>query len=403
MRLAAGRWGKVAAGALVVLVLAGGGGYVWQQKQAKDAEAKKTADAKSVALEFTPAEVTQPKKMAMPLSVSFSGSLTAPRSAVVKAKAAGTLLTLNVGEGSRVKAGQVLGRIDLADLATRVAERSATAEAARARVVEAERLHAANEGLAKQQFISGAALETSRATLDSARAQLKAAQATQSSSEISVANAALTAPISGVIGKRSALPGERLSTEQDVLTVVDLSQLELAGNVPTHDVANLREGQPLDVEIEGMPGRVQGVIDRIAPMADTGTRSIRVVVRIDNPGERLRAGLYATAHVNVADRTERWTLPDTALFGSIGQQQVWTIDGGVLKPRIVTIGRRDVATGRVEVLTGLTPETLALAARFDNLKDGRAAKVVAAGVPAVLTSVAAPSTSASASMPAPKP
>jgi membrane fusion protein, multidrug efflux system len=378
-----GRWSKWAVAGLAVAALAGGGGW-WQHKQTQDkaAQDKAKADPQSVALEFMPAEVTRPRLAALPVELSFSGSLAAPRMAVVRAKAAGTLLSLSVDEGARVKAGQTLGRIDLSELATRVAERGATVEAARARVVEAERLHAANEGLARQQFISGAALETSRATLESARAQLKVAQAGERSSEITVANAALTAPIAGVVGKRSALPGERLAPEQEVLTLVDLSQLELAGNVPTHELANLKEGQRLKVDVEGVNGEVEGRVDRIAPMADAGTRSIRVVVRIDNPGERLRAGMFARARLNVADPTERLTLPETALAGTVGQQQVWTIDSGVLKPRMVTVGRRNPQAARVEILSGVTADHVVLAARFDNLKDGRQAKVVDAAAPA---------------------
>jgi membrane fusion protein, multidrug efflux system len=378
-----GRLSKWAVAGLAVAALAGGGAW-WQHKQAQDkaAQDKAKADPQSVALEFMPAEVTRPRLAALPVELSFSGSLAAPRMAVVRAKAAGTLLSLSVDEGARVKAGQTLGRIDLSELATRVAERGATVEAARARVVEAERLHAANEGLARQQFISGAALETSRATLESARAQLKVAQAGERSSEITVANAALTAPIAGVVGKRSALPGERLAPEQEVLTLVDLSQLELAGNVPTHELANLKEGQRLKVDVEGVNGEVEGRVDRIAPMADAGTRSIRVVVRIDNPGERLRAGMFARARLNVADPTERLTLPETALAGTVGQQQVWTIDSGVLKPRMVTVGRRNPQAARVEILSGVTTDHVVLAARFDNLKDGRQAKVVDAAAPA---------------------
>ena len=130
-----------------------------------------------VTLEFTPAEVVKPVLTAMPERIEFSGALMAPRTAVVRAKANGTLLTLAVAEGSRVKTGQVLGTIDLSDLQSRAAERSAMVDSAKAKLIEAERSHRANEDLAKQKFISETALETSRATLDAMRAQLKSAQA----------------------------------------------------------------------------------------------------------------------------------------------------------------------------------------------------------------------------------
>ena len=130
-----------------------------------------------VALEFVQQEVVQPKLARLPGVVEFSGPLVAPQTAMVRARASGTLLALNVAEGSRVVAGQTLGRIELADLASRVAERSAMLESARAALVQAERTHASNESLAAQKFISPNALESSSAALATARAQLNAAQA----------------------------------------------------------------------------------------------------------------------------------------------------------------------------------------------------------------------------------
>ena len=77
-------------------------------------------------------DVTQPARYAP------RGPLVAPQTALVRAKAGGTLLTLAVAEGSRVQAGQVLGRIDLADISSRVAERQANVEAMRAALVQAD-------------------------------------------------------------------------------------------------------------------------------------------------------------------------------------------------------------------------------------------------------------------------
>jgi membrane fusion protein, multidrug efflux system len=187
-----------------------------------DAKGKQKA---AVPLEFTPAEVARPVLARMPLVIEFSGPLVAPRTAVVRAKAPGTLLSLAVAEGSRVKAGQSIGEIDLSDLQTRVSERSAMVESAQATLLEAERQHTANVGLAAQNFISSTALQTSQARLDAARAQVKSAQAQLSVSRIGVKEASLLAPISGIVGKRHVVPGEKVSAEQQVVTIVDLGAL----------------------------------------------------------------------------------------------------------------------------------------------------------------------------------
>lgn len=358
---------------VAIIVAAVALAVVSRAKSSDDSKDKKP----EVTLEFTPAEVTKPVLAALPERIEFSGSLMAPRTAVVRAKAAGTLLALSVAEGSRVKAGQQLGVIDLADLQSRAAERSAGVDSAQARVVEAERAHAANEGLARQQFISANALESSRATLDTARAQLKSTQAALATSKLGIREAALTAPISGVIGRRNVLPGEKVSAEQELMTVVDLSVLELAGVVGTHQVSALKPGQTLAVRIEGAAAPVKGRIDRIAPSAEPGTRGIRVVVMLANPDESFRAGQYASAVVMLEDAAQRLTVPIASVGQASGQDYVWTVEKGVLVRRIVITGRRDSVAGRVEVTQGLTPELQVLGARFDSLKEGAPAKIVA--------------------------
>lgn len=342
-------------------------------------------------LEFTPAEVVRPTLAPLPQVIRFSGPLVAPRTAIVRAKSAGTLLALHVGEGARVKPGQPLGEIDLADLQSRVAERSAAVESAQASLAEAERQHAANLSLASQNFISPTALQSSQARLDAARAQLKSVQAQLATVRLGVKEAALAAPIGGIVGKRHVLPGEKVSAEQSLLTIVDLATLELAGSVATHEVSRLRAGQAVQVTVEGAAQPVTGRIDRIAPAAEAGTRSIGVVVALDNRGEQFRAGQYALGQVLLPDDTQRLTLPATAIASVAGQKQVWALEGGALMRRAVTTGRRDEASGRVEVLQGVKPDSVVLAARFDNLRDGAPAVVAGPGArkPAVAVASAA--------------
>jgi membrane fusion protein (multidrug efflux system) len=365
-------------GSVTVIVVAVAAGLVVSRAKSgegPDGKGKKP----EVTLEFTPVEVVKPVLTAMPERIEFSGALMAPRTAIVRAKANGTLLTLAVAEGSRVKTGQVLGTIDLSDLQSRAAERSAMVDSAKAKLIEAERSHRANEDLAKQKFISETALETSRATLDALRAQLKSAQAQLASTAVGIREAALVAPINGVIGRRNVVPGEKVSAEQELMTVVDLSTLELAGIVGTHQVSALKPGQKLAVRVEGAAEAVEGTIDRIAPQAEAGTRGIKVVVVLANPNEVFRAGQYASAIVMLDDGKQRLTVPVSALAQASGQDYVWTLEKGALVRRIVITGRRDPIAGRVEVTQGLSADLHVLGARFENLKEGAPARVASKG------------------------
>lgn len=349
-------------------------------------------------LEFVSREVVQPALARLPALIEFSGPLVAPQTAIVRAKAGGTLVELRVSEGHRVAAGQPVGRIDMAEIASRVAERNAMLESARAALAQAERTHASNERLAQQNFISPIALETSRAALETARANLNAAQASLDTTRVAMRDAQIAAPIAGIVAKRHVLPGEKVSPEQQVLTIVNLATLELAGTVGTHEVGRLKPGMPVQVQVEGAgatePPAV-GRIARIAPAAEPGTRSIGVTIELSNPKEALRAGQYALVRTTLPDDTDRLTLPAAAVGNTAGQDHVWVIENGTLARRAVTLGRRGTLEGRearVEVLQGVSPASVVLAARFDNLREGAKASVVA--------SKSAPVASAAASTPA---
>ncbi len=382
----AGAW----MGGLLKLPGQDGGAAANQASASRKGDGKKDAK-KDVPLEFIAREVVQPQFAKLTDVVEFSGPLVAPSTAIVRAKTGGTLLSLAVGEGSRVVAGQALGRIDLAELGTRVAERNANVESARATLAQAERTHQSNQGLAQQQFISSIALENSRMAVDTARAQVAAAQASLDTTRVTVRDAALVAPISGIVAKRQAVPGERLAPEQALLTIVDLATLELAGSIGTHEVSRLAAGMPVQVQVEGVSAPVAGRIARIAPAAEPGTRSIGVTIALANPREVFRAGQYAVARVVLADDKDRLTLPLAAVGNTSGQDHVWIIESGVLARRSVQLGRRDERESRVEVLAGVQPSSTVLAARFDNLREGAKALIVA--------SKSSPMASAAASTP----
>ncbi|HYE70030.1 MAG TPA: efflux RND transporter periplasmic adaptor subunit [Aquabacterium sp.] len=388
----------VGGGIAVVLAIGIAAGVVLMQRQA-GAKAPEQASAQgpkgaasAPPLEFRSAEVVVPTLAAMPRAIELSGPLVAPGTAIVRAKASGTLLSLQVAEGQRVSAGQVLGRIDLAELSNRVAERSANLESARATLAQAERTHASNERLAAQNFISSNALETSRSQVETARAAFNAARASLDMTRVGLREAALVAPIGGIVAKRHVLRGEKVSNEQQVFTIVDIRQLELAGSVGTHEVGALSPGMPVQVRVEGVDKPVAARLVRIAPAAEPGTRSIGVTIALDNPKETLRAGQYALARVDLQDPQERLSVPIPAVGNTSGQDHVWLIENGALMRRAVTLGRRDDANGRVEVLTGITSASQVLAMRFDNLREGTKATIAAAKQPAVASAAASSAT-----------
>jgi membrane fusion protein, multidrug efflux system len=376
-------WALALAAALMV---AGGGAWAVWGRDAAPKDAKKP-DEKP--LQFTAAEVTRPARTAMAQHIEFSGTLVAPQMAVLRAKVGGTVTRLAVAEGDRVRAGQLLARIDAAEMTSRLAEREAMVAQAQVSLAQAERTHTNNQQLAQQQFISANAVEQSKSALDAARAQLQAARAQQETMRVATRETAVTAPFAGIVAKRAVVAGVKVSPEQALFTVINLAQLELAGQAGTHDIALLAAGQPVSLKVEGWPEPVNGTLARIAPAADAGSRSIGVAVAVANKDERLRAGQFATASVTVPDNVQRLTVPQTAIVQAGGQDAVWVINQGTLARRVVTLGRVDAKAGRVEITQGLDTEAQLLAVRFDNLKDGAKAVI---GVKPALASASAAST-----------
>jgi membrane fusion protein, multidrug efflux system len=363
---------------VVALISVGAAVAVFSKQQASANNGPSNGKPQAKALEFAAHELEVPRSIELPLLIDFTGPLTAPKSATMRAKAAATLLSLDVAEGARVRAGQRIGQLDLASLQAGVADRAAAHEAAKANFENVQRQFGANKNLAEQNFISPTALESQRTQVEAARAQMLSAQAALTTARLTLRDASLVAPIDGIVSKRHVVPGEKVGFDQNIVTIVDLRKLELAGTVPTHEVALLRQGLTVSLQAEGVTQEVPGKIERIAPAAESGTRSIGVYVTVDNPKEQLRAGQYATAKVNVGDPTPRLTVPAASIVSLSGEDYVWTIEKDALVRRIVTTGRRDAASGRVEVVKGLVPNVPVLAMKFDNLKDGAPAKVVAA-------------------------
>jgi membrane fusion protein (multidrug efflux system) len=172
----------------------------------------------------------------------------------------------------------------------------------------------------------------------------------------------------------------------------------MLSTVGTQDVPRLAAGMPVVLRVEGLDRPLQGRLARIAPAAEAGTRSIGVAVQLQNPQETLRAGQYAVAQVQIGDAQPRLTVPIGAISSASGQEYVWTLEQGKLLRRTVTTGRRDPVRGRAEVLDGLSADVPVLGARFDNLREGGKARIVATATAATQVPVApaAPAASISA-------
>jgi RND family efflux transporter MFP subunit len=365
-------------GALVVVIVAAAGGFVAMKQgfRAPAVAAQGPAGKPAVALEFGPADLAFVVPTPMARWLPVSGTLTPVNQATVKAKVSGEVRQMLVREGETVRAGQLLGRIDTADLEAKLVERQGALESARAQMALAEKTRTNNLKLLNEKFISQTAFDSAQSGYDVAKGNVKSIEAQVKIAENALRDALVVAPIAGVVGKRHAQPGEKVAFDAPIVTVVDLSDLELQALVPAIDIPGLTAGMPVELAVDGFGTRkFTGRIGRINPSTEPGTRAILIYVGIPNSSAVLRSGMFANGRIALAASEPIAALPQAAVRTEAGQSYVWVIDNGKLSRRIVTLGRRDEGSGFVELKSTLPKNLPVLATRFENLKEGAPALV----------------------------
>ncbi len=376
-------WRRVLAISITfILVAAIAGGVALRAARKAAAEAPGNPGGPPVTLEFTPADVARVEVRELARWLPVSGTLQPVDQSTVKAKVSGEIREVRVREGEAVKSGQVLARLDTADLDAKLTDRIGALEASRAQLALAEKTRSQNHALLKQGFISQNAYDSAESNLSVTQGTLKSYEAQVQLARNALRDAIVTAPLSGTLAKRHVQPGEKVNFDSPLFTIVDLARMELQAMVPANDIPEIKSGMAVELSIDGFGDRsFTGSVDRINPMTEAGTRAIMVFVQIPNADAALRGGMFATGRIRLAGAASVPTLPLTAIRTEAGQTFVWTIEGGKLNRRNVSLGRRDEAAARVEIRNELPAEVQVLGARFDNLRDGASAimRVPAAG------------------------
>ncbi len=378
--------------ALVLLLVVGGiAGSVAMRVAKKAQEGRDAEKGAPVTLEFAPADLTAVESTPLNRFLPVSGTMQPVRQATVKAKVSGDVRQITVRDGDAVQAGQVLVRVDTADLDARLIERQGQLESAKAQLALAEKTLATNQKLLKQNFISQNAFDSSESSLNVTRGSVMSAEAQVRLAQNALKDAVITAPLSGIVAKRHVQPGEKVAFDTPLVTVVDLREIELQAMVPAVDIPELKPGMTPDLTVDGFGDRrFTGRIERINPATEAGTRAILVFVGIPNPNNELRGGMFATGRIALAASTPVLSLPAGAVRNEAGQTFVWAIEDGKLVKRMIVTGRRDDESGRIEVKTALPATLKVLAARFENLKEGAPALVKAPDASPPKASAAAP-------------
>ncbi len=339
-----------------------------------------TAAAAPATLEFLPQEIVSAEPVELRQVLRLSGSLNAVDLASVKARVGGEVREVLVREGEPVRAGQIVVRIDAAEYEARVAQARGNLNNARAQLEIAAKTRDNNLALVERGFISKNALDNSTSQFAGAKASVDAAQGALDLVQKSLNDTVIRAPIAGLVSARLVQPGEKVAPDSKLIDIVNLQKMELEAGVPAADVARVAIGQPVELGVEGLPERFEGRVARINPATQAGSRSVPVYIRVANPQNLLRAGMFAEARLTLASKAGVLALPQSALRKDGSGTYVFVIADGKIERRAVTLGASGLAGDefRTEVASGLQAGMQVIRTDMGNLRPGTPVRVVAA-------------------------
>ena len=164
----------------------------------------------------------------------------------------------------------------------------------------------------------------------------------------------INSPVSGYVTEYNALPNMYVEPSTRLYTVADLSRVWVYVQVFQDDVGRLRPGDPVDITVDSYPGRTfYGRIDQILPQVDLTTRTVRVRLVIQNPGLKLKPGMYVNCDLK-SPLGRQLVIPASAVFETGTSQMAFLYEGnGMIQPKEIVAGPQ---TGdEVIVLKGLKP------------------------------------------------
>jgi HlyD family secretion protein len=241
--------------------------------------------------------------------LNATGYVVAQRKAAVASKATGRLEWLGVAEGSRVKANEVIARLDNRDVSAQLDQATAAVKVAQSSIDQSEaELWEAGESLKRTRdlvakgFIAQSALDTAvareiraRGAVSGARSSLAQAKAGQHVAQVAVDYTVIRAPFEGVVLTKNANIGDIVTpfssaadSKGAVVTMADMTTLEVEADVSESNLAKVKVGQPCEVALDALPdARFRGSISRIVPTVDRAKATVMTKIRFHELDSRI--------------------------------------------------------------------------------------------------------------------
>lgn len=327
--------------------------------------------------------------------LNATGYVVAQRKAAVASKATGRLEWLGVREGSTVKRDEIIARLENRDVVAKREQAAANVKLARANLEqaeaelhEAERAFSRSRELLERKFVSQAAhdtavarLEKAKAAISGQRAAVAVAQANLRAAEVEVEHTLIRAPFDGVVLTKNANVGDvitpfssALGSQAAVVTMADMSTLEVEADVAESSVGKVRLDQPCEIQLDALPDtRFRGVVARMVPTVDRAKATVTVKVRFVDKDPRVLPEMSAKVAFLSQElppelRTRRTVIDPRAVVEQNGRKVVYVVREERVVETPIELG--DKLGDWVEVVRGVTPGAKVVANPSERLHDG---------------------------------
>ncbi|MGI5869110.1 MAG: efflux RND transporter periplasmic adaptor subunit [Kiritimatiellia bacterium] len=324
---------------------------------------------------------TKPTRQAIAETIVQTGSIESPAVVDLAPKVSGRLVATSledgtdVVEGTAVKAGAAIARLDDRDYAARVAVAEAGLAAATATLEDARKEFARTEALLKANTATEQEADRALTVLRRAEAGVGEAEAALALARLNLEETVLKAPMDARVAKKHLHPGAMLSSASVVYRLVAMDELRIFFDVPTTRFAKLKPGETdVTVVVDAYPEEALHLpVFSVHPAADERTRTVRVELRLPNAEGKYLPGMYVRGELALDRRENALVVPHECLVPMLDRTIVYEVVDGRAVAREVTLGTRydDVQ----EILAGLGEDAEIVSMGTHRLADGVAVKV----------------------------
>lgn len=324
----------------------------------------------------TPVIVAVVERRDIPIELTGVGSVEAYYQVTVKPRINGQITELDFSEGTAVRPGQVLAKLDDRLLAAQLEEARAARLRDQANLAEAMRKLARATRLAPEGYVSRDDLDTLRSQVAMLKASLAADAAAVKTAQVELDYTVIRAPIEGITGIRLIDPGNVISTsDPGIVVITQITPIAVVFSLPADELANLPIGassQALPVAAYSRDDRTEIASGRLAltdNRIDPQTNTVRLKAIFPNRRELLKPGEFVNAHLLLSVQHGILTVPSRAVQFSDHGAFVWLlrsdstveqrpIETGASRGRFVAVvhglaaGDRVVVTGQYGLRTG---------------------------------------------------